>query len=297
MDWLESIRRAIDCLENQVTDPESCRDPAREAGISTFYLQRTFSVLTGTGMAEYVRCRRLYLAGLDVLAGRGRVIELAFRYGYNTPESFTRAFSRFHGVTPAGLRRDPGRLRVYLPLKINLTLQGGNDMDFIIEKMPAFQVIGLAREFNLETSYARIPAFWEETVKAHLGPLMGGKAPQTPLEKAICDNCIGMYGICLDDRDGSQFHYLIAGPYRGGDVPQGLEVHAFPTMTWAKFRCNGPLPGALQAINTRIFREWLPGNPDWEADMNCTVEYYAPGDPQAADYESAIWLPVRAKAR
>ena len=293
MDWLESIRRAIDCLERQVTDPESERDPAREAGISPFYLQRTFSVLTGTGMGEYVRCRRLYLAGLDVIAGRGKVIDIAYRYGYNTPESFTRAFTRFHGVSPAALRQQPARLRVFLPLKINLTLQGGNDMDFIIEQMPAFQVIGLAKSFSPETSYAQIPLFWDEAAKKYLNALMAGKAPETPLEQAIVENRIGMYGICLDDRGDDQFQYLIAGPYAGGNVPEGLTVHAFPALTWAKFRSTGPLPGALQAINTRIFREWLPGNPDWAADRNCTVEYYAPGDPQAADYECAIWLPVR----
>ena len=127
MEWLESIRKAIDWMEAHLLEENV--DPSRAVSISPFYLQKGFRVMTGYTLGEYVRCRRLYLAGLDVLAGREKEIDIAFKYGYDTPESFAKAFARFHGVTPTGLKKDPSRLRIFLPLKIHIALQGGNDMD------------------------------------------------------------------------------------------------------------------------------------------------------------------------
>ncbi|MDE7390876.1 MAG: GyrI-like domain-containing protein [Treponemataceae bacterium] len=104
---------------------------------------------------------------------------------------------------------------------------------------------------------------------------------------------IGEFGVCIDGADEGKFRYLIAGAYKGGDVPDGMTTFDVPTGDWAKFRAVGPLPGSLQAVNTRVFKEWLPGNPDWEAAGQCTIEWYSTGDPNSPDYLSEIWLPVR----
>lgn len=63
-------------------------------------------------------------------------------------------------------------------------------------------------------------------------------------------------------------------------------------MEWAKFRCVGSLPGALQSVNTKIFNEWLPNNGEYKIAMGCNIEYYSKGNPNSSDYESAIWIPV-----
>ncbi len=94
---------------------------------------------------------------------------------------------------------------------------------------------------------------------------------------------------------GSEFKYLIAGRYDGGEIPEGMKVLEIPAMEWAKFCCTGPLPGALQTINTKIFHEWLPGNPDYEIAAGINLEWYSMGDCSSQDYESAIWIPVRKK--
>jgi len=235
-------------------------------------------------------------AALDVLTGRDKVIELAYRYGYDTPESFSKAFRRFHGASPARLQREPGRLKTFLPLKITITIQGGNDMDFTVNALDSFQVIGFQREFSPDTSYQDIPRFWDEVSDAHLAPLWNGKAAETALEKAVCGCRIGEYGVCCDICGKPRFRYLIAGRYDGREVPEGLTVWDIPAAAWARFRCSGPLPGALQTVNTRIFREWLPGNPDYELAGDISVEWYSmEGDPASPDYESAVWVPVRRK--
>ena len=101
--------------------------------------------------------------------------------------------------------------------------------------------------------------------------------------------------MCIDDIGGGKFRYIIAGEYKGGDVPEGMTVYEFPETQWAKFKCVGPMPGALQSVNTRIFREWLPGNPDFDIAFGANIEWYSEGDGSAADYESAIWVPVKRK--
>ena len=124
------------------------------------------------------------------------------------------------------------------------------------------------------------------------------EAHKDPYEQALVDNCIGEYGVCIDDIGGGKFRYLIAGRYTGGDVPEGMVVYEFPRNEWAVFDCIGPNPQTLQSVNTRIFSEWLPGNPDYELSGNATVEWYdcVNGEMTDPDYHSAIWVPIKKKA-
>ena len=168
-------------------------------------------------------------------------------------------------------------------------------MDYKITKKDGLKVIGFQKIFDSETSYAEIPKFWGEMVEKYLSNVEAGKEPANEYEKAVRDNRIGEFGICIDDIGGTKFRYLIAGEYKGGEVPLGMELYEFPVGDWAVFDITGPCPGALQSTNTKIFTEWLPGNPDYEISGNANVEWYADGDPAAADYRSAIWIPVKKK--
>jgi AraC family transcriptional regulator len=252
--------------------------------------------MTGYSISEYIRYRRLYLAALDVIADKEKVIDLAFKYGYETPESFTKAFSRFHGVSPMKLKGDAGRIKTFLPLKISILIQGGNDMDYVVEKMEGFKVIGFERDFSFDAGYQEIPKFWDEFWRKYMKPLLGSGKPGNEVEQVICDCIIGEYGVCIDDigKDG-KFRYLIAGTYKGGEVPKNMTVYEFPDMEWAKFRCTGSMPGSLQSVNTKVFKEWLPGNPKYEIAMGANIEWYSKGDTSALDYESSIWVPVKRK--
>ena len=170
-------------------------------------------------------------------------------------------------------------------------------MDFKITPMFPFKVIGFEKEFDYETAYAEIPKYWDEICEKYAANVYAGNAPANPYEQALVDNCIGEFGVCIDDIPGGRFRYLIAGKYVGGPVPEGMAVYEFPRGQWAVFNCVGPIPEALQALNTRIFREWLPGNPDYELCGNATVEWYdcVNGEKTDPDYRSAIWVPVRRK--
>lgn len=295
MEWTQSLKAAVDYMEAHLL--EEALDGSRvakAAHFSPFYFQRGFKLMTGYSIGEYIRLRRLYLAALDMIAGKEKVIDLAYKYGYDTPESFTKAFSRFHGSTPTQLKADAKRIRTFLPLRIQVTVQGGNEMDYTVEKIKGMRLIGFERIFSMETSYREIPKFWEEFAKSCMAPLCAGKTPQSDIERTVCECGIGEYGLCVDDIPGSgDFHYMIAGAYKGGKVPIGMKVRELPEMEWAKFRCTGPLPGALQSVNTAVFKEWLPGNGEYEIAAGLNIEWYAKGDTGAADYESGVWIPVR----
>jgi AraC family transcriptional regulator len=293
LEWMSSLQQAIAYMEAHLQEDVSAEDIAMRVHLSSYYFQRGFQIITGYSITEYIRCRRLYLAALEVLTGRSKIIDVALAYGYSTPDSFTKAFSRFHGIAPVQLREHPEKLRTFLPLKIQLVIQGGDDMNYTVEKMAAFQVIGIRQKVAFAAAYQKIPAFWDDFCQQH-GHLLQGGPPRNALERAIQRYRIGTYGICLDDLPGKgNLRYLIAGVYPGGPVPAGLETMAFPAMTWAKFRCDGPLPTAMQAVNTRIFKEWLPNNPDYDIAMGASIEWYSQGDMQAADYHSEIWIPVK----
>ncbi len=170
-------------------------------------------------------------------------------------------------------------------------------MDVKIVPMFPFKVIGFQKVFDNETAYAEIPKFWDEICEKYAYNVYAGNAPVNPYEQALVDNCIGEYGVCIDDIGGGKFRYLIAGKYTGGSVPEGMVVYEFPRNEWAIFNCIGPNPQTLQSVNTRIFSEWLPGNPDYELSGNATVEWYdcVNGEMTDPDYHSAIWVPVKRK--
>ena len=292
MEWTEALKRSISYMEAHLLDDIDGCDVAETVNISPFYFQKGFSLVTGYTIAEYLRNRRLYLAAIDVVAGREKVIDIAYKYGYDTPESFTKAFTRFHGQSPLQLKGDSSKIKPFLPLTVTITIQGGSDMDFTVEKMDAFKVIGFSRDFSFETSYQEIPQFWSQFMTNCMQ-----KKNTAEVQDVIESCCIGEFGVCVDDLapQTKKFRYMIAGKYNGGSVPLGMDVVDIPALEWAKFRCVGPLPGALQSVNTEVFKKWLPGNPDYEMCFPINIEWYSMGDGSKTDYESGIWVPVRKK--
>lgn len=170
-------------------------------------------------------------------------------------------------------------------------------MNYKITKMPTFKVIGFERTFSSETSQKKIPAFWDEISAKYFKNVYNGNSPANPYEKAVIDNCIGEYGICIDDLDGGNFRYLVAGKYAGGEVPDGMTLYEFPMCEWAVFDCVGPMPDALQALTNKIFGEWLPENKEYELSLSASVEWYdgTNGDTIDTNYHSAVWIPIKRK--
>lgn len=285
MEWMEAVGKAIQYIEDHITEDLTADIVAEYVNISSFYFQRGFSMLCGYTIAEYIRNRRLALSGGDLAAGKDRIIDIALKYGYDSPDSFTRAFTRFHGVTPTAVRKEPVMLKTFAPLKIKLLLEGGYLMDYKIVKKDAFTVIANAKTFSYEGAKNTVPQFWQEHFREGKGRTV-----------------MGVYGINIDERMGHDtFEYLIADPYNPAvEVPEGFITKTIPEFTWAVFPCRGAMPDALQDVNVKIFSEWLPALKEYEFAAGYCVEYY--DDPAKyakgtmdADYYCEIWIPVRRK--
>ena len=165
-------------------------------------------------------------------------------------------------------------------------------MTVAYEKKQTMTFIGYHTQIRPGEGYQKCPEFWDREYAAKYARLWQTMQPETPVEKAILENGIGMYAVCADTEDG--FTYWIAGLYRGGEVPEGLELYTFPAGDWAVFTAKGPIPGSLQTLNTRVWQEWMPTEGKArQANETVTVEAYSAGDPQSPDYECGIWVPLK----
>ena len=290
MEWLSCVRDAVDYMEEELL---TVRDPEEVAGhvhMSCVYLQRGFQILTGYSLGEYIRNRRLYLAAVELCESDVPVIDIALKYGYETPASFDKAFSRFHGATPLEVRRGRRSIRSFLRLQISISIQGGSSMNFRVEKKDSLRLVGFEQVFRAEDSYEKIPKYWDEITAAYAPHLMQGQAPEGETERFIAAHHVGEFGVCIDDMGSDRFHYMIAGYDRGDPAPETMTVRSIAAGDWAVFDCT---LATLQSTNTAIWKEWLPGNSAYELAGMYNLEWYSPEGLPGPDRKCQIWLPVR----
>jgi len=282
---MECIGEAINYIEENITQELTIESIAKKALISPFYFQKGFAMLCGFTVSEYIRCRRLALAGSELIATDEKLIDIAIKYGYDSPDSFTKSFTRFHGATPTAVRKNGAMIKSFAPLKIKFALEGGYSMDYKIVEKDAFTVIGMSRVFQYENAMEDVPKLWTEFLNAGKG-----------------NNICGMYGINIDESmSGNKFEYLIADNYNAAmDIPEGYVTKVIPKFTWAVFTCKGAMPQSMQDVNKKIFSEWLPNCKDYEIAAGCCIEMYNdpadyPKGTQDENYLSEMWIPVKRK--
>ena len=147
MDWITGIQNAINYIEDHITEELDYEQIAKESFSSSFHFQRVFSILCGYTLGEYIRSRRLTLAGSELAATREKVIDVAYKYGYDNPESFAKAFQKFHGITPSQARSSGVMLKSFSRLSIKVSLEGGSIMNYRIEEKPEIILTGFKKRF------------------------------------------------------------------------------------------------------------------------------------------------------
>ena len=274
MDWIRSFQKAIDYIEDHLTDSLDYSRIAQEVNISVFYFQKIFSILCGISLGEYIRSRRLTLAGIELISTDERIIDIAMKYGYDTPEGFTRAFTRFHGITPIAARNSSAGLKSFAKLSISITMKGGSIMDYKILKKDSFKVLEKVEKHSINDSQNlnTIPEFW---MRAHTDGTVRTLLEQTPDKEFI-------FGICYGNipKDVKTFDYGIAALYGGGEIPEGFRIKEIP---------------AIQETWHKICTEFFPTSgyqPTYEMDIEA---YTNTNNMPAEDYYSEIWVTVEKK--
>lgn len=130
MGWLNAINKAVEYIESNLCEVLTVEDVI--GYVHPLYSEadfaRIFYLITGVTLSEYIRNRRLSLACRDLLTTDAKVIDIAFKYQYETPESFTKAFSRFHGIAPSEVKKHGGLIEFFYPFSISISMQGGYSM-------------------------------------------------------------------------------------------------------------------------------------------------------------------------
>lgn len=292
MNWIQGIQRAIDYVEANITEEIDFEKVAEQAYSSSFHFQRVFGILCGFSLGDYIRMRRLSLAGEELSKGNAKVIDIAVKYGYDTSESFSRAFTRFHGIAPSEAKHG-GNVRIFTPLSVKLTLTGGSKMDYRIEKRDAFKVVCRRKKVSKPQSVNAaddIKELWRECGTDGTLERLIACMPENPVMK-------GLLGICFSSElDSRQFPYGIGVEYDGRRIDDDLEIVTIPSNTYAVFTSRGKMPDAFAETYNRIVTEFFPQSTQYEYAENVEFEVYSSADTSNPDYQCEIWIAVNEKA-
>lgn len=261
MDWITGLQHAIDFIEEHLTEPIDYNAVAQQSFSSSYHFQRVFNILCGFTVGEYIRNRRLSLAGTELAVDGAKVIDVALKYGYESPDSFAKAFQKFHGITPSAARAG-GTLRSFSRLVLNISLKGGYSMNYRIEQKPAMVFTGYKRRFVGDRA-ERLDQEHEFHVSTRANQyILYGLAGSRDDEYSIMTN--------FDD-DG--YDYYIAGQldewitnhldatlgtedakrFETIEVPEGLYL------VCETERSNRPIRPSI-ALRQKVVSEWLPSS-------------------------------------
>ncbi|WP_435283838.1 AraC family transcriptional regulator [Streptomyces koelreuteriae] len=284
---LERLNQAMDHIERHLDDSVDAVELARIAATSEYHLRRMFSALAGMPLSEYIRRRRLTVAGAEVLSGGETLLEIAVRYGYGSGEAFARAFRSMHGVGPGEARRTGAALVSQPRLTFRLTIEGSSSMHYRVVDRPAFTVTGFK---------TRIPLIHSGPNESIINFVRGlDKQALEHLRNLSTQDPQGIIAVC-DDLDPSRaegteldyYHAVITTPPT--PAPEGTTTLPVPSGTWAVFTTSGPAPQAIQHLWRDVFTEWFPSNPYRSRPGPELLRTELSTDGTRADAE--LWLPV-----
>lgn len=291
MDWITGLQNAIDYIEDNLTNELDYTEIANRAYSSTFHFQRVFGILCGYSLGEYIRNRRLTLAGSELASSDIKIIDVALKYGYDSREGFGRAFTRFHAITPSQAKTDGAKLKSFSRLSVKVILDGGNIMNYRIEKKDTFDVVVKKKYFptDIALSNKQLPEFWDSCRKDGTIPVLC----KYMTEDNVFGNAVA--GICFEDiTKDNEFLYAVGAAYKGGDVVEGLDVDKIPAHTWAIFECVGAIPMAIHELLHKIYSEFFPTS-EYQPCGGLDIQVYPDGDMQSPQYKCEIWIAVEKK--
>jgi len=297
MDFIDKINSTMNYIETNLLEEIDYEELAKISGTSCFNFQRMFSFITNMSISEYIRRRRLTQAAFDLQQTNIKIIDIAIKYGYDSHESFTRAFQKLHNITPSQARKMGAELKAYPQLVFSLSIKGVVKMDYKIEKKPAFKMFGYEKTINMENGLntTEVPQFWDECMNNGL------------IDKLSDDSGIkigkdysGLYAVnaimCYKDTGKNTFPYLIGSIINDNSCPQGYEVVEIPEFEWAIFKTPNytreTTSAIIQEVWKRIFNEWFPASNYKHACGPEAEMYYI--DEKGKEY-CEIWIPIEKK--
>lgn len=280
MDWLDRMNNAMEYIESNIDKELSLDKVAQIACCSSYHFQRMFSFITDVTLSEYIRRRRLTIAAFELQTTDTKVIDIALQYGYKSPEAFSRAFKKQHGVCPMAVRNKDVSLKAYPRMTFSISIKGDKAMNYRIEQKESFEVFGVYGLISrgMEEAFGEVPKFRKKC---------DDDGTVDKMNELLGRNHDENLHAALYDYTDTSFKYLICY-----NIPDGIEVPehytrlSVPALTWAIF----PEPNCeLQKLWKRIYTEWFPTS-DFEQTEGLTFEmYYGTANTTSGE----IWIPVK----
>lgn len=290
MDWVTRMNRAIDYIEEHLTEEVDYAALAQITECSVSNFQRMFSFIVDEPLSEYIRNRRLTLAAFDIQQSGEKIVDLAFRYGYDSHDSFTRAFQRFHGVLPSQARKPGTRLKSRPRISFQITIKGDQQMNYQIEEWGPFTIMGFKQNVAVKQAFEVIPGIWQNAQR-------DGRMQRLFALWSQCDcRPAGLLGVCDGWNEEDQMDYYLAVTSCSAEagqpaakpkaaLPEDMAALDFPAATWVIFNSDGPAPTLTQEVYKRFYTEWLPNSGYEPADLPA-VECYL------QDNHQEVWIAI-----
>lgn len=278
MEWIERLNRAIDYIEENLTDEIDYEQLGNIACCSSYHFQRMFSYMAGMPLSEYIRKRKMSLAAVDLQGGDAKIIDVAEKYGYHSPTAFNRAFQTVHGIAPSKVRNEGVSVKSFPPITFKITVKGVGEMNYRIETKEAFRIVGVSTplEKEIEKNFAVIPSKWQE---------ISTNGTLQRLIEMMDTEPMGVLGVSTCNDEEPWRYYIAVSTSKASEE---LEEYIVPAATWAIFSGTGTNQ-SIQELERRIVMEWLPTS-GYEYGNAPDIEVYINPDPQNAKYE--VWIPV-----
>ncbi|WP_159883254.1 AraC family transcriptional regulator [Paenibacillus puerhi] len=287
MNVLEDMNKALSYIEENLTGEVDLKEAARRALCSEYHFTRMFSFLAGLTLSDYIRRRRLTRAAVELQSGSSKVIEIAMKYGYQSPDAFTKAFHLFHGITPSESRLQGQSLKAYPPLTFQLTIQGGSEMKYRLEEKEAFRIVGLQKRVPIvfHGVNPEIAKMWESLNEQSIHQLkMLSNVEPTGLISASVNFSEGRM-----EEKGELDHWIGAATTK--PCPEQFDELEVQASLWAVFEAVGPFPDTLQNIWGRIYSEWFPST-SYEQKPGPEILWNESKEVTSPTFRSEIWIPV-----
>ena len=276
------MNAAINYIEDNLTSDIDYREVAKVACCPNYHFQRMFAFITEVPLSEYIRRRRLTLAAFELQQNNKSVMEIAQEYGYESHSSFTRAFNELHGIAPMVARKPGTKLKAYPRMSFQISIIGGIEMDYRIDRIGAFSAVGFKYRVNTEKSFVQVPMIWQEILQNDIAErllnLMNTKSKKSPN---------GVLGILSDGEWGknNDFSYYVAVPCEN-EAPVDMEEISFPESQWVVF--DAPTIEDIPKVWKCLYTDWIPTSGYSLGDLPAVECYYPPGhNPQ-----NELWIPI-----
>ncbi len=284
MEWIERLNGAIRYIEEHLEEDIDYEQVAKVACCSTYHFQRMFSYMANVPLAEYIRRRRMTLAAVDLQNGNEKVIDIALKYGYNSPTAFNRAFQSVHGITPSQAKERGVSIKAFPPISFKITIKGDVEMNYKIVQKGSFRIIGVSQDLfkEIDKNFDIVPKMWQNAAENGTVEKLASMMNADP---------IGVLGVSACGGEDNWKYYIAVASDKA--IDESLDEFIVPAATWAIFYGEGAMPHSIQELEKRIVTEWLPTS-GYEYGNAPDIEVYINADPQNSKFE--IWIPVVKKA-